>query len=78
MGVEDWTNPEARAVAVTVPGAVLLVNAWWEPLRFRLPDDRDWEVAVDTAAATGTGDGRTASGAIELAGRALVVLTALP
>jgi len=76
MGAEDWTNPEARAVAITVPGAVLLVNALWEPLRFLLPGDGDWAVAVDTAAPAGTGEGRTASGAIELAGRALAVLTA--
>jgi isoamylase len=78
MSVEDWTNPDACAVAVTVPGAVLLVNAWWEPLRFRLPNDLKWDVAVDTAAAAGTGDGRTASATIDLPARALVVLIPLP
>jgi isoamylase len=73
MGVGDWTNPDARAVALAVPGARLLVNAWWQPLTFRLPGDDGWSVRIDTADAT---RGRRASGAIELAGRSLVLLGA--
>jgi isoamylase len=72
MGSADWSNPEARAVAVALPGSLLLVNAWWEPLTFRLPGDAGWTVEIDTA---DTADGRSAAGTIELAGRALVLLT---
>jgi pullulanase/glycogen debranching enzyme len=50
-------------------GAVL-VNAWWEPLRFRLPDDDRWTVVIDTAG----GGGRAAAATIELEGRSLVAL----
>jgi glycogen operon protein len=54
MTPDDWTEPFAHAVAVTAPGGpfALLVNAWWEPLTFRLPPDvRGWDLAslVDTA-----------------------------
>jgi isoamylase len=72
MGDADWSNPGARAVAVSLPNAALLVNAWWEPLTFQLSGG-EWTVRVDTADGVA---GRSASGAIELAGRALVLLTA--
>jgi isoamylase len=67
----DWSNPGARAVAAVGSGGALLVNAWWEPLTFNLPDDRTWSVEVDTG---GTSEGRTASRTIELSGRSLAVL----
>jgi isoamylase len=78
----DWANPDARAVAVVLPRAALLVNAWWEPLTFALPGD--WTVRLDTAAAgtanglaSGSGGaGRAVSGTVELAGRAVVLLSA--
>jgi isoamylase len=72
MGAGDWSNPDARALSVALPAAMLLLNAWWEPLTFRLPGG-DWAVELDTADATA---GRRASGAIELAGRSLVLLRA--
>jgi pullulanase/glycogen debranching enzyme len=53
----------------------LLVNAWWEPLTFNLPDDRTWSVEVDTG---GTSEGRTTSRTIELGGRSLVALVTQP
>jgi glycogen operon protein len=68
----DWSNPEARAIALSLPDAILLVNAWWDPLEFDLPDRRAWRVTIDTANPSG---GSVASGAIELAGRSLALLT---
>jgi len=73
MEAADWINPGARAVAVGGADGLLLVNAWWEPLSFRLPDDRTWGVELDTADPT---IGRLASGTIELAGRSLVLASA--
>jgi isoamylase len=70
MEAADWSNPGARAVAAGGADGLLLVNAWWEPLSFRLPDDRTWAVELDTADPT---IGRLASGTIELAGRSLVL-----
>jgi isoamylase len=73
MQAADWSNPGARAVAVGGADGLLLVNAWWEPLSFRLGDDRGWAVDLDTADPTA---GRLVSGAIELAGRSLVLASA--
>jgi pullulanase/glycogen debranching enzyme len=53
---------------------MLLVNAWWDPLTFRLPGDDGWSVELDTANAT---PGRRAAGTLELAGRSLVLLRAI-
>jgi isoamylase len=72
MTEADWRNPDARAIALALPNAILLLNAWWEPLTFDLRDGRSWRVAIDTA--TGNG-GAVASGTIELAGRSLALLT---
>jgi pullulanase/glycogen debranching enzyme len=49
MEAGDWSNPDARAVTVAVGDGALLVNAWWEPLTFRLPADGPWSVELDTA-----------------------------
>jgi isoamylase len=73
MEAADWSNPGARAAAVGGADGLLLVNAWWEPLSFRLPDDRTWAAELDTADPT---IGRLASGTIELAGRSLVLASA--
>ncbi|MDP9345811.1 MAG: glycogen debranching protein GlgX [Actinomycetota bacterium] len=70
MEAADWSTPGARAVAVGGADSLLLVNAWWQPLSFRLPDDRTWAVELDTADPT---VGRLASSTIELAGRSLVL-----
>jgi isoamylase len=68
----DWANSDARAVTAALANAVLLVNAWWEPLTFRIPGDDAWSVELDTA---DPGRSATASSEIELAGRSLVLLT---
>jgi isoamylase len=67
----DWNNPDARAIGIALSTVVLLVNAWWEPLAFRLPDDHAWEVVVDTADPS---TGRRAASSIQLAARSLVLL----
>jgi glycogen operon protein len=69
----DWSDPGARAVAVATVGGALLINAWWEPLTFRLPSDGGWAVEIDTADPT---TGRSATGTIQLAERSLVLLSA--
>jgi isoamylase len=73
MDAGDWNNPDARAIAVALGDALLLVNAWWEPLTFWLPGDGRWTVELDTA---GAADGTRAADTIELAGRSLVLLGA--
>jgi isoamylase len=68
----DWANPDARAVTAALSNALLLVNAWWEPLAFRIPGDDAWSIELDTA---DPARGGSASSEIELAGRSLVLLT---
>jgi isoamylase len=62
MTAGDWAAPYARALAMSMSGAgedgapddvplLLAVNAWWEPVGFRLPDAgpaRAWVRALDT------------------------------
>ena len=78
----DWTNPEARAIAVTAPdGAfLLLVNGWWEPLEFTLPQPLRtacFSIGVDTSRKqpSATID---AVDVIRLEGRTLVLLRRMP
>jgi glycogen operon protein len=73
MDAGDWSNPETRAVTVTTAAGALLLNAWWEPLRFRLPGDGRWTVEVDTADLRSP---RVVANTIELAGRSLALLSA--
>jgi pullulanase/glycogen debranching enzyme len=72
MTDDDWANPDARAVAVALPNAMLLVNAWWESLTFRIPGDDAWSVELDTA--DGRRRGRAVTMDVDLAGRSLVLL----
>ena len=71
MEAGDWSNPDARAVTVAVGDGALLVNAWWEPLTFRLPGDGPWSVELDTA---DPGTRRVVAGTVELTGRSLALL----
>ena len=68
MTTENWTDPNARALAIYLDGDdapdlaedgtplldddfLLLVNGWWEPLQFRLPEvdeERTWRIELDT------------------------------
>jgi glycogen operon protein len=74
MDAGDWGNPEARAVTVAVADGALLVNAWWEPLTFRLPRDGAWSVALDTADPCSR---RVVADTVELADRSLALVNAL-
>jgi isoamylase len=67
----DWSNPDARAITVAVGDGALLVNAWWEPLTFRLPADGRWSVEIDTA---DSGGRRIVVDTVELAARSLTLL----
>jgi hypothetical protein len=56
----------------------MMVNGWWEPLRFQIPARSaaaEWRVVVDTAQAL---EGRQLKPPVELAGRSLVLLERLP
>ncbi len=72
MDAGDWTNPDARAVTVAVADGALLINAWWEPLTFRLPGDGPWSVELDTA---DPGSRRVVADTVELAGGSLALLS---
>jgi isoamylase len=68
MTRENWTDPNARALAIYLDGGdapdhaedgtplldddfLVLINGWWEPLQFRVPDvgaARTWRVELDT------------------------------
>jgi glycogen operon protein len=88
----DWNAGYARALTVALSGEartargadeplLLLVNGWWEPLAFTVPESArtvPWSVVVDTAdgapaGARPDGDVDAATG-LTLGGRSLVVL----
>jgi pullulanase/glycogen debranching enzyme len=71
MEAGDWSDPGARAITVAVGDGALLVNAWWEPLTFRLPGDGPWSVEIDTA---DPGSRRVVADTVELTGRSLALL----
>jgi glycogen operon protein len=68
MTLENWADPNARALAIYLEGGddpdlaedgtplvdddfLVLVNGWWEPLEFRVPDvgeARTWRTELDT------------------------------
>jgi isoamylase len=78
MTAADWGAPIARALTVASAdrGFVLMVNGWWGPLSFRLPEGlrgNAMTVAVDTSQAIGPATIGPMD-AIELVGRSLVLL----
>jgi glycogen operon protein len=82
MTAADWAAPFARAVAAAAAHGqfVLLVNAWWEPLTFRisaqLPAAR-LSVAVNTSSEPGPSSVEPAAG-IVVQGRSLMLLEPEP
>jgi isoamylase len=88
MSAEDWNAPFARAVAVALSGDtgnptqrddpfLILINAWWEPLDFKVPDsllDITWNVELDTADPAAGGRAVDPAAAVTLTGRSLVLL----
>ena len=75
MTPQDWNDSSARAVTMALSGAtgdptrpddpfMLMLNSWWEPLDFTIPDplrDLGWRVEIDSER---TRRGRTRGGPI--------------
>ena len=88
MTGQDWGAVYARAVTVALSGAtgdethpddpfLILMNAWWEPLDFAIPESLRqlaWQVEVDTEMPGRAGVVIDSSKAVTLTGRSLVLL----
>ena len=88
MTGQDWGAVYARAVTVALSGAtgddtrpddpfLILLNAWWEPLDFRIPEslrEAPWVKEVDTSDPDSAGRAIDSSAAVSLIGRSLVLL----
>ncbi|MBV9413892.1 MAG: glycogen debranching protein GlgX, partial [Solirubrobacterales bacterium] len=88
MSPQDWNQSFARAVTIALSGDtgdrehrddpfLILINAWWEPLDFSVPEplrDLGWVVEIDTADPTVFGRAIDPSAAVTLSGRSLVLL----
>ena len=88
MTGQDWGAVYARAVTVALSGAtgdhtrpdepfVILLNAWWEPLEFTIPQslrEVAWQLEVDTNAPDRAGVRIDPSAPVTLIGRSLVLL----
>jgi glycogen operon protein len=78
MTEADWGSPIARSLTASSADGefLLMINGWWEPLSFRLPEphrSKVMTVAVDTSQRSGPANVGPVD-AIELAGRSLVLL----
>jgi isoamylase len=88
MSSGDWAAPYARAVMVALSGDtgdptqrddpfLILINAWWEPLDFTLPEslrDISWHIEVHTADPSSSGSALDPAAAVTLTGRSLMLL----
>jgi glycogen operon protein len=88
MTPQDWGESYAHAVTMAFSGAagddtrpddpfLLLVNAWWEPLNFSLPESLrgvGWQIEVDTADPSGAVRPVDPSTPVQLTGRSLMLL----
>jgi glycogen operon protein len=87
MTPEHWGTPFARALTMALSGAtgtsttdfpfLMMLNAWWEPLEFSVPEplrNIPWQVEVDTAAPEAAGRPVDAWAPVTLTGRALLLL----
>ncbi len=76
MTAADWSASYSHAVAVAARGFALLINAWVDPVEFRLPAalrGAPLSVRVDTASGAVTGSLFPAD-QVTVAGRALMLL----
>ena len=85
MTPQDWSDSFARAVTMALSGAtgdparpddpfLLMLNSWWEPLDFTVPDslrDLGWRVEIDTADPDAAGRAVDPSAPVTLTGRSL-------
>jgi isoamylase len=88
MTSQDWSESYARAVTMALSGAtgddadpddpfLWMLNAWWEPLDFTVPDSLrtlTWQIEADTADPSAAGRSVDASAALPLTGRSLLLL----
>ncbi len=88
MSPQDWGVSYARAVTMALSGDtgdparpddpfLVLLNAWWEPLEFNVPEplrDLGWRIEVDTADPSAAGRAVDPSAAVPLIGRSLLLL----
>jgi isoamylase len=88
MAPQDWNASFARAVMMALSGAtgddarpddpfLLMLNSWWEPVDFTLPDplrDLAWRVEIDTEHPNAAGHEVHPSAPVTLTGRSLILL----
>ena len=88
MAPQDWNESFARAVMMALSGDtgdptrpddpfMLMLNSWWEPLDFTLPDplrDLGWRVEIDTEHPDAAGREVDPSVPVTLTGRSLMLL----
>ena len=88
MSPQDWSASFAPAVTMALSGAtgdstapddpfLLMINSWWEPLDFKVPDalrSLTWLVEIDTADPGGHGRVVDPSAGVSLIGRSLMLL----
>ena len=88
MTAQDWNASFAHSVTMALSGDtgdytrpddpfLLMLNAWWEPLEFTVPDsvrDLSWQIEVDTSDPGTAERVIDTTGPITLNGRSLVLL----
>jgi glycogen operon protein len=87
MMPSDWSAPFARSVTMALSGAdehtsafdpfLLMLNAWWEPLAFVIPEplrELAWTVEIDTANPDAHGHTVDPTAGVTLIGRSLMLL----
>ena len=88
MTPQDWSASYARAVTMALSGDtgvdarpddpfLTMLNAWWEPLDFSIPDALrgvTWRIEIDTADPARAGSPFDTSASVTLTGRSLLLL----
>ena len=88
MTAQDWGESYARAVTMALSGAtgddahpddpfLMLLNAWWEPLDFSVPEPlrgSGWQIEVDTDDPSAAGRAVDPAAPVPLTGRSLILL----
>jgi isoamylase len=88
MAPQDWNESFARAVMMALSGDtgdparpddpfILMLNSWWEPIDFTLPDplrDLGWQIEIDTEHPDAARRAVEPSATVTLTGRSLMLL----